>query len=79
MNGQSVSNPTELAEEFNHHFATIGTKLASEIPESGSTSYHNYQTRKPELNGSNFTQQPKSSSFVSQYMRQIEGNPIRFI
>ena len=44
MNGQSVTNQTELAEEFNHHFATIGTKLASEIPESASTSYHNYLT-----------------------------------
>lgn len=44
MNGHSVTNPTELAEEFNHHFATIGTKLASEIPESASTSYHNYLT-----------------------------------
>ena len=46
MNGHSVTNPTELqlAEEFNHHFATIGTNLASEIPESASTSYHNYLT-----------------------------------
>ena len=32
VNGHSVTNPTELAEEFNNHFATIGTKLASEIP-----------------------------------------------
>ena len=46
VNGHSVTNPTELqlAEEFNHHFATIGTNLASEIPESASTSYHNYLT-----------------------------------
>ena len=44
VNGQSVTNPTELAEEFNHHFATIGTKLAGEISESASTSYHNYLT-----------------------------------
>ena len=44
VNGNSVTNPTELAEEFNHHFTTIGTKLASEIPESASTSYHNYLT-----------------------------------
>jgi len=32
VNGQSITNPTELAEELNHHFATIGAKLASEIP-----------------------------------------------
>ena len=32
VNGQSVTNPTESAEEFNHHFATIGTKPAGEIP-----------------------------------------------
>ena len=44
VNRQSVTNPVELAEEFNHHFATIGTKLASEISESASTSYHNYLT-----------------------------------
>ena len=44
VNGQSVTNPTELEDEFNHHFATIGIKLASEIPESGSTSYHNHLT-----------------------------------
>ena len=44
VNGQSVTNTTELAEEFNHHFAAIGTKLASEIPESARTSYHNYLT-----------------------------------
>ena len=44
VDGQSVTNPTELAEKFNHHFATIGTKLAGEIPESASTSYHNYLT-----------------------------------
>ena len=44
VNGQSVTNPTESAEEFNHHFATIGTKPSGEIPESASTSYHNYLT-----------------------------------
>ena len=44
VNGKSVSNPTELAEEFSHHFATIGTKLAGEIPESASASYHKYLT-----------------------------------
>ena len=43
-NGQSVKNPMELVGEFNHPFATIGTKLAAEIPESASTSYHNYLT-----------------------------------
>ena len=44
VNGQSVTNPTALAEEFNHHFATIGTKLAIEISKSASTSYLNYLT-----------------------------------
>ena len=32
----------ELSQEVSHHFATIGTGLASEIPESGSVSYHNH-------------------------------------
>ena len=44
VDGQSVTNPAELEKKFNHHFATIGTKFGGEIPESASTSYHNYLT-----------------------------------
>lgn len=32
----------ELSEEASHHFATIGTRLASEIPQSVSTNYHSH-------------------------------------
>ena len=32
------------SETFDNHFATMGTNLASKIPESASTSYHNYLT-----------------------------------
>ena len=43
MNGNSISNPSDLSNAFNEHFSTIGPKLASEIPVSSShTSYTDY-------------------------------------
>ena len=44
VNGLSITNPTELSDEFNNHFATIGPKLAKDIPFSDSNSYRNYLT-----------------------------------
>ena len=41
---QSVTAPAEIAHEFNRYFATIGPKLASDIPSSGCNSYLNYLT-----------------------------------
>ena len=32
QNGISICNSQELATAFNHHFATVGPKLANEIP-----------------------------------------------
>ena len=31
VNGITITNPLELSNEFNNHFANIGPKLASEI------------------------------------------------
>ena len=31
VNGLTITNPLELSNEFNNHFANIGPKLASEI------------------------------------------------
>ena len=42
QNGVSICNPQELATAFNNHFATVGPKLANEIPlnNSGRTHLH---------------------------------------
>ena len=32
QSGVSICNPQELATAFNNHFATVGPKLATEIP-----------------------------------------------
>ena len=42
VNGYSITNPVDLANEFNNHFATIGPKLAEDIPCSNNNSYLNY-------------------------------------
>ena len=44
VNEQSVTAPAEIAHEFNRYFATIGPKLASDIPSSDGNSYLNYLT-----------------------------------
>jgi hypothetical protein len=43
LNGNSISNPSDLSNAFNEHFSTIGPKLASDISVSSShTSYTDY-------------------------------------
>ena len=44
VNGQSITNSNVLADEFNNHFATIGPKLASEIPSQCNNSHLEYLT-----------------------------------
>ena len=39
VNGVSIANPTMLSNEFNNHFATIGSKLASNISTPDSDNY----------------------------------------
>ena len=41
VNGLTITNPLELSNEFNNHFANIGPKLASEI-DCDSSSYQRY-------------------------------------
>ena len=43
VNGLTITNPLELSNEFNNHFANIGPKLASEI-NCDSGSYQRYLT-----------------------------------
>ena len=44
VNGVSVTNPSELSDKFNNHFATIGSKLASKIDSSDTDSHLRYLT-----------------------------------
>ena len=44
VNGVSITNPTMLSNEFNNHFATIGSKLASNISTPDSDNYLKYLT-----------------------------------
>ena len=44
VNGVSTANPTVLSNEFNNNFATIGSKLASNISTSDSDNYLKYLT-----------------------------------
>ena len=46
VNGISITNPTELSNEFNNHFATIGPELARNIvsPDGGDDIYQRYIT-----------------------------------
>ena len=44
MNGLSVTNPSELSDKFNNHFATIGSKLAGKIDFSDTDSHLRYLT-----------------------------------
>ena len=44
VNGVSIKNPTMLSNEFNNHFATIRSKLASNISTSDSDNYLKYLT-----------------------------------
>ena len=44
INGLTITDTREISNEFNNHFSTIGTKLASEIdPDSGD--HQRYLTR----------------------------------
>ena len=44
MNGVSITNPTMLSNEYDNNFATIGSKLASNISTPDSDNYLKYLT-----------------------------------
>ena len=46
VNGVSITNPTELSNEFNNHFATIGPELSCNIDSPGGYVYQRYITSK---------------------------------
>ena len=63
----------ELSQEVSHHFATIGTILASEIPESGSISYHNHLIDANKKFDFRLYNNKRLNSFTPQYIRQVKG------
>ena len=44
VNGVSITNPTELQNEFNNHFSTIGPELSRYIDSPGGDVYQRYIT-----------------------------------
>ena len=44
VNGVSITNPTELSNEFNNHFATIGPELARNIDSPDGDCFERYIT-----------------------------------
>ena len=44
VNGVSITNPTELSNEFNNHFATIGPELSRNIDSPDGDVYQRYIT-----------------------------------
>ena len=50
QNGVSICNPQELATAFNNHLATVGPKLANEIPlnNNGRTHLHYMSNLSPD-------------------------------
>ena len=44
VNGVSITNPTELSNQFNNHFATIGPELSRNIDSSDGDVYQRYST-----------------------------------
>ena len=46
VNGVSITNPNELSNEFNNHFATIGPELSCNIDSPGGYVYQRYITSK---------------------------------
>ena len=46
VNGVSITNPTELSNEFNNHFATIGPELSCNIDSQGGYVYQRFITSK---------------------------------
>ena len=67
VNGLTITNPLELSNEFNNHFANIGPKLASEI-DCDSSSYQRY------LAGTDkrFELQPTNPNKVFSFLNKLD-------
>ena len=67
VNGLTITNPLELSNEFNNHFANIGPKLASEI-NCDSGSYQRYLT----VTDKRFKLQPTNSNKVFSLLNKLD-------
>ena len=71
QNGISICNSQELATAFNHHFATVGPKLANEIPlnNNGRTHLHYLNNPLPDITNSELM--PTSRSKVLSLLSKL--------
>lgn len=67
VNGLLITNPTDLSNEFNDHFATIGPKLASEISSSDDSSHLKYLTGTDK----NFQLHPTTTAQVFSFLNKL--------
>ena len=71
VNGLMITNPLELSNEFNNHFANIGPKLASEI-NCDSGSYQRYLT----VTDKRFKLQPTNSNKVFSLLNKLDKSKV---
>ena len=64
QNGVSICNRQELATAFNNHFATVGPKLANEIPLNNNGRTHLHYMSNPSPDRANFEFMPTNRSKV---------------
>ena len=69
VNDISIGNPNEISNTFNKHFATIGPKLACEIPSTSdevSTYLNNFH-----VNFNKFSFRPTTSGIVFTHLKRL--------
>ena len=71
QNGVSICNPQELATAFNNHFATVGPKLANEIPLNNSGRTHLHYMCNPSPDSANFEFMPTNRSKVLSLLSKL--------
>ena len=71
QNGISICNSQELATAFNHHFATVGPKLANEIPLNNNGRTHLHYLNNPLPDITNLELMPTSRSKVLSLLSKL--------
>ena len=71
QNGVSICNPQELATAFNNHFATVGPKLANEIPLNNNGRTHLHYMSNPSPDSANFEFMPTNRSKVLSLLSKL--------
>ena len=71
QNGISIRNSQDLATAFNHHFATVGPKLANEISLNNIGRTHLHYLNNSLFNITNFELMPTSRSKVLSLLSKL--------